>query len=64
MANPTMDWWFSVKGNVNTTLSTKLLGLIVIGQIPDGVLGAELLDFFKRVPLLVKTTHAQQSCVK
>lgn len=63
LTNPTMDWWFNAKGNVDPTLGKKPLGRIIIGQVPDGVSSAELRDFFARVPLPVKNTHPQQSCV-
>ncbi|RBR25536.1 uncharacterized protein FIESC28_01499 [Fusarium coffeatum] len=63
MNNPTMGWWMRHKPNVNPDLSAKLLGRIVIGQIPDGVSGADLKKVFERVPLPVKNTHPQQSCV-
>ncbi|PNY27572.1 Uncharacterized protein TCAP_02502 [Tolypocladium capitatum] len=63
MTNPTMDWRFRATENVDPTLSAKLLGRIVIGQVPDGVSSAELRDFFESVPLPVKNTHPQQSCV-
>lgn len=63
MRNPTMDWWFRVKENVDPALSAKLLGRIVIGQLPDGMSSAELRDFFGRVRLPGKNTNPQQSCV-
>ncbi|KAM0554025.1 hypothetical protein ACHAPJ_007100 [Fusarium lateritium] len=61
--NPTMDWFFRPKINIDPMLSPKLLGRIVIGQIPDELSGDDLSDFFERVPLPVKNTHPQQSCV-
>ncbi|KAK7398595.1 hypothetical protein QQX98_012032 [Neonectria punicea] len=63
MTNPTMNWWFRVKENVDPALSAKLIGCIGIGQVPDGVSGAELKAFFGRVRLPVKNTDPQQSCV-
>ncbi|KAJ4265309.1 hypothetical protein NW762_004594 [Fusarium torreyae] len=63
MNNPTMDWFFRSKINIDPMLSSKLLGRIVIGQIPDERSGEELSNFFERVRLPVKNTHPQQSCV-
>ncbi len=63
MNNPTMDWWFREKDAVDPELSTKLLGRLVIGRVPDGVSRDELGEFFATVALPVKNTHPQQSCV-
>ncbi|KAH7184806.1 uncharacterized protein B0J16DRAFT_122641 [Fusarium flagelliforme] len=63
MNNPTMAWWMRHKGNVDPALSAKLIGRIVIGQIPDGISAADLKKFFGTVPLPVKNTHPQESCV-
>ncbi|KAK4153917.1 hypothetical protein C8A00DRAFT_14897, partial [Chaetomidium leptoderma] len=63
LRNPTMDWWFRGRDHVDPALSSKLLGRIVIGQVPDEVLNTELRDFFKQVPLPVRNKDPQQSCV-
>ncbi|KAM5355126.1 hypothetical protein ACJ41O_001772 [Fusarium nematophilum] len=63
MTNPTMDWWFRAKENVDPAVSDKLIGRIVIGELSDEVSNAELRDFFERIPLPVKNTDPQQSCV-
>lgn len=63
MNNPTMDWWLRCKEDVDLGIFDKLLGRIVIGQIPDGMSSAELRDFFAKIPLPVKNTNPQQSCV-
>lgn len=63
MRNPTMDWWFRVDENFDPALNVKLLGRTVIGRLPEGVSSTELRDFFAKVPLPVKNTHPQQSCV-
>ncbi|KAJ4308457.1 hypothetical protein N0V84_012092 [Fusarium piperis] len=63
LENPTMDWWFRVKENVDPALSTKLIGRIVIGQIPDEVSSAELRGFFEKIELPIKNRDPQQSCV-
>ncbi|KAF5021320.1 hypothetical protein F66182_6642 [Fusarium sp. NRRL 66182] len=63
MNNPTMNWWFRSKGDIDPELSTKLIGRIVIGQIPNEISKAELQEFFEAIPLPVKNTHPQQSCV-
>lgn len=61
--NPTMDWWFRAKQNIDPALSTKLIGRIVIGQVPDGVLSDELQSLFEGVELPIKNRDPQQSCV-
>ncbi|KAK3185935.1 hypothetical protein K4F52_005390 [Lecanicillium sp. MT-2017a] len=61
--NPTMDWWFREKNDVDPDLSVKLLGRLVIGKVPSGVSGDEISELFEAVPLPVKNTHPQQSCV-
>ncbi|OAA43643.1 hypothetical protein NOR_04218 [Metarhizium rileyi] len=63
VSNPTMDWWFRVREDIDPEKSSKLLGRIVIGQLPHGVSIAELRGLLERVPLPVKNTHPQQSCV-
>ncbi|KID87956.1 hypothetical protein MAJ_10761, partial [Metarhizium majus ARSEF 297] len=63
MKNPTMDWWFRSKTDADPALGTKLIGRIVIGNVPDEVSKTELEGFFGKVPLPVKNTHPQQSCV-
>ncbi|KAG8410635.1 hypothetical protein J3459_017017 [Metarhizium acridum] len=63
LKNPTMDWWFRSQTEVDLELGTKLIGRIVIGHVPDEVSAPELGDFFGKVPLPVKNTHPQQSCV-
>ena len=63
MDNPNMDWWFRAEINVDPAASTKLLGFIVIGAVPAEVSSTGLKDFFRQVPLPVKNTHPQQSCV-
>ncbi|KFA60005.1 hypothetical protein S40285_08693 [Stachybotrys chlorohalonatus IBT 40285] len=63
MGNPSMDWWFRVKPNVDLTLDSKLLGRIVIGAIPSEVSDVDLEQFFRQIPLPAKNTYPQQSCV-
>lgn len=63
MKNPRMDWWYHEKENINPELSSKLIGRIVFGQIPEDVLNPELHEFFIGIPLPVKNTNPQQSCV-
>lgn len=63
MNNPTMDWWFRAKSTMDPAVSAKFLGCIVIGQVPDGASFDEFESFFSNVPLPVKNTHPQQSCV-
>ncbi|KYK56532.1 hypothetical protein DCS_03532 [Drechmeria coniospora] len=63
LQNPTMDWWMRSRLDVHLELSGKLLGRIVIGQVPEEMSTADLKDVFDKVPLPVKDTHPQQSCV-
>lgn len=63
MNNPSMNWWFRERKNINPTLSTKIIGRIVVGRVPDGVSGSEISELFKNVPLPIKNTDPQQSCV-
>ncbi|KAG8411440.1 hypothetical protein J3458_015499 [Metarhizium acridum] len=63
MNNPHMDWWFCEKEHIDPELSSKLIGRIIIGQIPENVSDPQLHDFFFSVPLPVKNTNPQQSCV-
>lgn len=43
--------------------SAKLLGRLIIGQIPDTVSIDEIHGFLEKVTRPVKNTHPQQSCV-
>ena len=61
--NPTMDWFFNVNEAVDLSRSLKLIGRLVIGQIPEDVSDDDILQIFQQVPLPVKNTHPQQSCV-
>ncbi|CAK7237168.1 hypothetical protein SCUCBS95973_009870 [Sporothrix curviconia] len=61
--NPTMDWWFRDKYNVDPDLSSKMLGRIVIGNIPTAVSDKDVYALFQRVPLPKRNQDPQQSCV-
>lgn len=64
MNNPTMDWWFRPKKAIGVEGAAKLLGRVVVGQVPEDEAGHDALDaFFRAVPLPVKNTDPQQSCV-
>ncbi|KAJ4122764.1 hypothetical protein NW768_010207 [Fusarium equiseti] len=63
MNNPTMDWWFRSELDITPQRHEKLLGRIVIGEIPEDVSGEELGEFFQGIPLPVKNTDPQQSSV-
>lgn len=63
MNNPTMDWWFRSELDIKPQRHEKLLGRIVIGEMPDEVSGEELGDFFQGIPLPMKNTNPQQSSV-
>ncbi|KAF4456872.1 hypothetical protein F53441_1083 [Fusarium austroafricanum] len=63
MNNPTMGWWLRQDNNMDPDLDTKLFGRIIIGQLPDEVSTVQLNDLFESIPLPVKNTHPQQSCV-
>mgnify|MGYP000297684123 CR=1 FL=1 len=45
VVNPTMDWWFR-STDIDPVLSDKLLGRIIIGQVPDGTTISEIHMFF------------------
>ena len=61
--NPTMDWWFRDKDEVDLAISSKLLGRVAIGKAPDGMSHMELKEFFLRIPLPIQNREPQQSCV-
>ena len=63
MNNPTKDWWFRRKNNTNPSLSNKLLGRIVLGQLPSNTSIDNIEKIFSRVPLPVKHSNPEQSCV-
>ena len=51
------------KPNVDPVLCRKLLRQVVIGRIPDEMPASEIHQLFCGVPMPVKNTHPQQSCV-
>ncbi|KAK8148893.1 hypothetical protein G3M48_008876 [Beauveria asiatica] len=65
LRNPSMDWW--LRAEARPAPNPKFLGQLIVGAVPDGDAGAgsleELRAFFEQVPLPVKNTHPQQSCV-
>ena len=65
MVNPTMDWMFRDRKGVDPELSSKLIGRIVIGVVGDEneTPSVDLDELFSQVPMPVKNTHPQQSCV-
>jgi hypothetical protein len=63
MTNPEMNWFFRGLANVNPENSSKYLGCIVIGAVEDTISRSALESFFKEIPVPVKNTHPQQSCV-
>lgn len=67
MVNPKMEWWFKINSNADLErdleLSSKLIGIVVIGQISDNMLYDEVLGIMKSVPLPVADQNPQQSCV-
>lgn len=63
MANPTMDWWLRIRPSFSLETDEKLLGYVIIGDVPDEVSNTDLKQLFEEVPLPVKNTHPQQSCV-
>ncbi|OAA63952.1 hypothetical protein ISF_04661 [Cordyceps fumosorosea ARSEF 2679] len=62
-----MDWFLDAKGlsspRVDPLSSTQLLGQLVIGELPADVTPEAVHALFETVPLPVKKTHPQQSCV-
>lgn len=62
MNNPTMAWWLRSQ-KVDPELSGKMLGMVTLGQTPDGLSFPEMDDIMHGVPLPVKNMNPQQSCV-
>ncbi|KEY73343.1 hypothetical protein S7711_01457 [Stachybotrys chartarum IBT 7711] len=62
MVNPEMKWYFEAKENIDPELSTKLVGHLVIGKVPDKATAADIKALFNSVPLPVKNQNPQQSC--
>ncbi|KAM0664108.1 hypothetical protein ACQRIU_007109 [Beauveria bassiana] len=63
MTNPSMEWRYNARLDVDPELSQKLLGQLVVGEIPDGAAPKALDTFFEAVPLPVRNTEPQQGCV-
>lgn len=63
MSNPTMDWWLRIRPAFSLDAEEKFLGYVIIGNVPDETSGSSLKQLFETVPLPVKNTHPQQSCV-
>ncbi|KAJ4151426.1 hypothetical protein LMH87_012127 [Akanthomyces muscarius] len=69
LGDPNMDWFLDAKGLaeskglIDPARSGKLIGRLVVGEVPDDVTPQALHDFFATVPLPVKNTDPQQSCV-
>lgn len=63
MINPTMDWWFRPRVDVDPVPDSKILGYLVIGCLPDNLTLDEITAFFQSVPLPARNTNPQQSCV-
>ncbi|KAG5985103.1 hypothetical protein E4U43_006114 [Claviceps pusilla] len=62
MDNPTMSWWINHRV-VDPAASSKLLGRIVIGEIPGEISFDDFQELLDKVPLPEKNQHPQQSCV-
>ena len=63
MTNPTMDWWFRVREGVDPAVPSKLIGRIIIGNVPDEISSADVKNHLEKALLPIKNTHPQQSCV-
>lgn len=63
MNNPSMGWWLRDKNNADFELSSKLLGIVIVGQTPNGLSYSEMLSIMDGIPLPVKNMNPQQSCV-
>lgn len=68
LRNPTMDWW--LRAETNPPPNAKLIGQLVVGSIsatssnsPAPPSMDTLKSFFEKIPLPIKNTHPQQSCV-
>ncbi|EPE09013.1 serine threonine protein kinase [Ophiostoma piceae UAMH 11346] len=63
MTNPTMDWLFRARDSVDLDTNSIILGRMVIGEVPEGMLFSELRDLLRAVPLPERNREPQQSCV-
>lgn len=61
IVNPSTDWWFRSK-KVTPDESTKLIGRIILTTNSD-LTSDNVQAVLRSVPLPVKNTHPQQSCV-
>lgn len=64
LRNPAMDWW--LRAEASPAPNPKLLGQLVVGALSEAdAVGFETLKALleDEVPLPVKNTHPQQSCV-
>lgn len=60
--NPTMDWWFRARTGVDPSLNPKLIGRVIVGHSTEKD-AANLKELFEKIPLPLKHSHPQQSCV-
>lgn len=61
--NPSMAWRLKAQHNADPDLSSKLLGIVIVGQTPDSLSYPEMMGIMTDVPLPVKNKDPQQSCV-
>ena len=61
--NPTMDWWFRGQDSIDPERSSKLLGMVIIGEIPDELSFDGMEAIMEAVPLPIRNREPQQSCV-
>ncbi|KAK0388002.1 hypothetical protein NLU13_4246 [Sarocladium strictum] len=63
LINPAMDWWFRAQETEDPSLAAKLMGHLIIGEVPLDVPMDELKHFFAKVPLPVKDSDPQENSV-
>jgi hypothetical protein len=61
--NPSHDWRFRVKPQVDPSKTTRILGAIMIGKLPNSMSFAELDGMLSKLPLPVHNARPEQNCV-
>lgn len=61
--NPERNWLFRVKDNVDMLQISRLLGMVMIGKVPNEVTDGEIQAHLDSVPLPIKNAVPEQNCV-
>jgi hypothetical protein len=61
--NPSGDWYFRARNNVNPLDSGHFLGAIEVAKLPKNVTIEELHSFMSQLPLPEKNQDPEQNCV-